>query len=285
MPKTGGGAMEHFFREQFARIRRNYFLSFNGNDDSRIYDDALRTRRSNGNRCVAEFLAQDPALRRKLARSPHFLQAQIVFGHQTTLLGALFPDFRWRYISVLRDPVERAISNLVQFSSPHTGSRLGSEIFDAPRCSPEYWEQVRRILARGLPVPGLLVHENYYISNAMTHVLAGNAYRHHGRRPDIFVALAMAFQMQLALYENFNAGLQRCFDALGVPIVMAENTRADEASPRSAARAALGRHYGAPPDVIALVAQLNAVDIQLYDILAPRIRDADAAYRASHNSV
>jgi len=37
-PKTGGGAMEYFFYEQF-KSNRNYFVSFFGVDDSRFNND------------------------------------------------------------------------------------------------------------------------------------------------------------------------------------------------------------------------------------------------------
>lgn len=282
VPKTGGAAMCYFFYEQLRRVRRNYFLSFTGVDDSRDIQDEWSTKRERGNWCIVERMAERPALADEFRHSPHFAQARMVFGHQTSFLAAIFPEYRWRFVAVLREPIERTISNIVQFANFDVGSRLGHHKFAAEACSDEYWEAVYRVLTSEYPIEGLATHENFYLRNGMTHILQGSSYRDPAEAPDVFRALAMGFRMQLAIYENLNVGLQRCFDALGVPVDMSKNTKAAAgAPPVSTRKQSLGRYYNAPQKVLDFVAETNQLDLQLYEMLGARIREADAAFVAS----
>ncbi|MHB2032555.1 MAG: hypothetical protein ACYCVE_04170 [Gemmatimonadaceae bacterium] len=116
-PKAGGTALAHYFNERSRAIRRNYFLSFAGVDDSRFIRDDLSTQREFGNRCLIERAFEDRAAMRELKASLHFQQAKLLFGHATVALGDLFPGYRFRYFTVLREPIERTVSNITQFSA------------------------------------------------------------------------------------------------------------------------------------------------------------------------
>lgn len=278
VPKTGGAAMEYYLYEQLKRIRRNYFLSFNGVDDSRFIRDERSTVRPQGNKCVIESIFREPALAAEYLESPHFQEAKLLFGHATAALGTLFPGYRFRYLTVLREPVERTISNIGQMSVVFGDEvRFGAQRTRAKKFSDEYWDFVFDVLTREFPVPGLMLHENLYLRNCMTHVLQGSRYLDVHAAPDLRLALVNAMRMQVSFFDEYNAGLQRSFDALGIPIVMSGNTRAAAGEPAAdPVKRQLGRYYNAPQRVIDFVAETNQTDARLYQLVRTRVRDPAA---------
>jgi hypothetical protein len=274
VPKTGGAAMEYYLYEQFKRIRRNYFLSFNGVDDSRFIRDERSTARPMGNKCVIERIFDYPSLPSEFLASPHFQEAKVLFGHTTFVLGQVFPGYRFRYLTVLRDPIERTISNICQMSVVLKAEvKFGNHRTSAAKYSEEYWDFIFEILSGDFPIAGLLPHENIYLRNCMTHVLQGSRYVDPLEAPDLHLALANAMRAQVSFFDEFNAGIQRSFNALGVPVDMSENLRAEGGAPSAdPAKASLGRYCNAPPRVIEFVRETNQVDQRLYDLISARVR-------------
>lgn len=269
VPKTGGAAMDRFLYKQCRPFRRNFYLSFFGNDDSKFIHDDRSTQREYGNRFVIERLFADDEIVDALRASRHFREAKLLLGHTTCRFGSRFPEYSFRYLTVLREPCERTISNIAQFSARcPEGFKFGDYRTSAKKYSDEYWEFIYRILTREYPVAGLLVHENLYLRNCMTRVLAGGRYLDVHEKPNLMKALVSAQHVRVSFYEDFNAQLQRSFDALGIPIDMSMNERGQGGEPRPAeAKRQHGRFYNAPQKLLDFVAEQNQVDLQLYDTL------------------
>ncbi len=268
-PKTGGAAMHFFLHTCLRNVRRNYFLSFAGIDESRFIRDEQSTAHEDGNQCVIERLFEDPAIAQRFTSSPHFQQAALLFGHATYAFGEKFPDYRFRYLMVLREPIERTISNIVQFSDVYDdGVTFASRRTRAPRCSTAYWDFIYDVLTQAYPVAGLLTHENLYLRNCMTHMLQGSRYLDVHEAPNLYLALSNAMRMQISFFEDFNAGIQRSLRSLGIAVDMSWNVTAAGGPPgANAEKTRYGRYYNAPQRVIDFVAEHNATDLKLYEVL------------------
>lgn len=272
IPKTGGSGLALLLFQQLSKVRRNYFLSFTGRDDSDFFHDQFSTPRAGGNRCVIETIFANPALVEEFRASPHFQQAKLLFGHTTTAFGPLFPAYNFRCLAVVREPIQRALSNILQFSTLRDGLlTLGSQPLRGTKASPEYWQDVLTLLRREFPVPGLARHENLFLRDCMTRVLMGSRYLDLDEPADHDRALEGAASTRISFFDDFNAGLQRSFDALGVPADLSRNARAD-GRPVTESRLSreLGPHFGAPPEMIEFVAEHNQVDARLYASLRAR---------------
>lgn len=284
VPKTGGTGLQTYLFGQFRAIRRNYFLSFFGTDESSLYRDELATPRPEGNRCVIEQAFEMPELVREFKRSPHFQQAKVLLGHVTFAFGQLFPSYRFRYLTVLRDPVERTISNIIQLSAPCDDGvmKFGEYRTRVALYSDEYWEFVYGVLTAEYPIRGFSTHENCYLRNCMTRVLQGSWYLDAHEPPNLHLALVNAMRAQVSFFDDFNRGLQRSFDALGIPVDMSRNLAGSGAKEHvSTERQRLGRFYNAPQKVVDFVTEHNQTDIALYKLLKARIDGGQAAEPAA----
>ncbi|HEU4990805.1 MAG TPA: hypothetical protein VFT41_13550 [Gemmatimonadaceae bacterium] len=274
VPKTGGTGLQTYLFDRLRAIRRNYFLSFFGTDESSLYRDELATPRPEGNRCVIERAFELPELVREFKRSPHFQQAKLLLGHVTFAFGQLFPSYQFRYLTVLREPVERTISNIVQLSARCEDAtiRFAGYRTRVPLYSDEYWEFVYGRLTAEYPIRGFLTHENCYLRNCMTRVLQGSWYLDPHEPPNLHLALVNAMRAQVSFFDDFNRGVQRSFDALGIPVDMSQNLAGSGAKEHvSTERRRLGRYYNAPQKVVDFVVEHNQVDIALYQHLKARI--------------
>jgi len=274
-PKTGGGAMEYFFYEQFKKIRRNYFVSFFGVDDSRFYNDELVTKRKNGNHCLIEGIFRNSQLVEDFKNSPHFQQSKILFGHTTYGLGELFPEYNFEYLTVLREPIERTISNIAQFSSIMGNNeyvKFGVHTTKNDKFSDEYWDFIYDVLTKEYPTKGLLVHENLYLRNCMTHILSGSKYLDVNEDANIDLALENSDKIKISFFDDFNNGIQRSFDELNIPIDMSKNVKAKDGKPQdNPNKKKHGTYYNAPQKLIDFVTEHNQTDIKLYDILKNKL--------------
>ena len=270
-PKTGGAAMQFYMCRQFMAVRKNYFLSFAGIDDSRYDgdDDTFAAPRPGGNQCVIERIFDEPARVDAFRHNSHFQRAKVLCGHTTCSFATLFPEYRFQYLTVLREPIERTISNIAQLSPAFpTHVAFGAHQTSAPKFSDDYWEFIFDILTRGYPVEGLMVHENLYLRNCMTRILQGSKYRDVHEEPTLNQALGNAMRIQISFFDDFNAGLQRSFDVLGIPIDMSGNLRARHGMPDvDPVKRPLGRYCNAPRKLIDFVIEHNQTDIQLYATL------------------
>ena len=281
-PKTGGASMEYFFYNQLKAAGRNYFLSFFGEDDSgpahrqfQYYNDELVTGRKNGNHCRIETIHKDPKLAKELRESNHFKQSVMLFGHTTTALNRVFPEYDFKYIMVLRDPIERTISNISQFSPPLVKDpgtiKFGAYLCnDVEKFSDKYWNFIYDILIREHPIRGLMVHENHYLRNCMTIMLQGAEYLDHTSDvPNVKLALENTSKTRISLYSDYNNGLQKTFDHYDIPIDMSLNTFASGGNPtKTRVKKKLGKYLNAPQKVIDFVKEHNQSDITLYDTIS-----------------
>ena len=268
-PKTGGAALADFLRRQFGGIRRNYFLSFSGNDDSTFFDDELCTRRPGGNRCVIERIFAEPAVVNEFKDSPHFQQSRVLFGHATCALGELFPEYEFQYLTVLREPIERTVSNIAQFSGVMNGQvKFGSYWTEQEKYSSGYWDFIYEILTTSYPVDGLQVHENCYLRDCMTRVLQGSKYLDVHEEPDLDAALRNAERIKISFFQAFNDGIRRSFGSFGIAVDMSRNQVARSGEPQNSEKKKLhGKYYGASRRIIDFVVEHNQTDVKLYNML------------------
>jgi hypothetical protein len=269
-PKTGGGAMEYFFYEQF-KSNRNYFVSFFGVDDSRFNNDELVTKRKGGNHCLIEGIFKNPELVEDFKNSPHFQQSKVLFGHTTYGLGELFPEYNFEYLTVLREPIERTISNIAQFSNIMKNNeyvKFGAHVTKHDKFSDEYWDFIYDVLTKEYPTRGLLVHENMYLRNCMTHILAGSKYLDVNEVANIDLALKNSENIKISFFDNFNEGIQKSFDELNISIDMSKNIKAKHGKPQdNPNKTKHGKYYNAPQKIIDFVIEHNQTDIKLYETL------------------
>jgi hypothetical protein len=270
-PKTGGGAMEYFFYDQFKTIRRNYFISFFGVDDSRFFNDELVTKRKGGNHCLIEGIFKNSQLVEDFKNSIHFQQSKVLFGHTTYGIGELFPEYNFQYLTVLRDPIERTISNIAQFSNIMKNSeyvKFGAYTTKHDKFSDEYWNFIYEVLTKEYPTKGLLVHENMFLKNCMTHILAGSKYLNVNEEANYELALENSENIKISFFDDFNNGIQRSFDELNIPIDMSKNVKAEHGKPKdNPNKIKHGKYYNAPQKVVDFVIENNQTDIKLYETL------------------
>lgn len=263
IPKTGGGAMQHFLYNQL-KDQRNYFLSFFGHDDSLKHKDELST--NGNNQCLIESIWYNKKIVDKFENSPHFKMSKLLLGHTTYSFKELFPEYNFKFISVVREPIERTISNIVQLTKKGKNDlSFGKAKTNHKLYSKEYWDFIKDILVNGLPIPGLLRHENLFLSNIITRVFQGDKYLPETIEPNIEIAKQNMQNICIAFFDKYNESLQECFDNFNIPIDMSLNKRASGGSPTpSEAKKNNGKFYNAPDSIIDIIIDWNKIDIQLY---------------------
>lgn len=264
IPKTGGRALGALFDRFAASDDPHWFFSFFGNDSSR-----------GANRVMVEAIRPDDDMQRAIAQNPHFQNARIVAGHFSRNLEEFFPGYSFRYITVLREPVERVISNIYQYSGATDSD--GRSIFGG-RALPNrveqrqaYWACIGELLrqARGRHVPGLLPHESMMLSNGMCRILSGAFLHTYTPHVSVAAALTGAASTQIAWFSDFNGSVAAALAALGVDLPLDASTNPTGMGDPSAN---LNRDssYGCPEDVRNLIAQMNQSDLELYRTLVLR---------------
>lgn len=267
IPKTGGAAMQYYFYDHL-KNRRNYFLSFFGHDDSRFFNDSRATKDSN--HCLIESIHKNSKLVDKLNNSQHFKEAKLLFGHTTTSIEELFPEYKFKYLAVVRDPIERTVSNIIQFIKPIKDSNyctFGKNRIEFEKYTDGFWNSITDILNSQFPVNGLLIHENCYLSDCMTRIFAGDKYLSYTNSPSYESALLNISQkdIKIAYYNRFNTSLQECLDYYHIPINMNKNNKAASGEPSpNKHKSQYGRFYGANDGVLQWIIDNNQNDITLY---------------------
>ena len=263
IPKTGGAALEHFLRHLYPDDPQWYF-SFFGLDSS------------NGrNQVLIEAMQPGDSEQRRIASSAHFQNAHVVAGHFSANLAELFPDYSFRYFTILREPVSRVISNIYQYSSPAANGQparfAGRTVPDRISDPGAYWAAVGGILreANFGRVFGLMPHESMMLNNGMCRMLAGAPLHTNASQVSVRAALDRANTMALAWFSDFNASVTSALASVGIPLVLDERTnRRGAGSP--AAHTNHSPDYGCPDDVRHLITRMNQSDLELYRTLAPR---------------
>lgn len=261
IPKTGGGSMEWYFYEETKKIRRNYFLSFNGLDDSRFIQDERSTQREIGNKTLVESICKDEKIIEVYKTSPHFAEAKMLFGHTNMIFPTLFPEYNFEVMMVLREPLERTISNIVQFSPETKDGRVKFSKYYTTheKYSAGYWDFVYEILTKEYPVQGIMIHDNFYLRDCMCQMISGNPYLDSNPEVNMEVVYKQLEKINISFYDEFNNGLQANFDKIGIPIDMSNNH-----IPSNTNKSKLGKYYGATDKVLEVVTANNQNDIALY---------------------
>lgn len=262
-PKTGGGSMEQYFYNKTKKIRRNYFLSFNGTDDSRYIQDERSTQRNRGNKTVIEKICSNQEIVDIYNKSRHFAEAKMLFGHASMALPNLFPSYNFEIMMVLREPIERTISNICQFSTILDGKvKFGNQWTEHKKYTKGYWDFVYEILNREYPIQGFSIHENLYLRNCMCHIINGNTYKTFHTEVNLDEVFNKIEKINISFYDDFNKGLQSNFNHLNIPIDMSANY-----IPINSEKTILGKYYGATDKIIELISANNQYDIELYQHL------------------
>lgn len=261
IPKTGGAVMEYYFYNQTKQIRRNYFLSFFGVDDSRyIQDEHSTTGRPYGNHCVIETIFSNKPLQSSLFSSPHFKQSKLLFGHTVYDWSRILPKYTFEYVTVVRDPIDRVISNILQYTniSLKTGQTRLGKFITPEKNSPEYWDFVYRALSEHGGIPGLLPHENMNFKNCQTRVFEGQDLSVYKEDVNLETAKKNSQKINFSFFDDFNEGLQKSFDKLSIPIDMSRNEKPKAKEPIAA-------HH---KKLMSLLIDWNRQDKELYEFLA-----------------
>jgi hypothetical protein len=263
IPKTGGRALG----SQFDRLHPDdphWYFSFFGLD-----------RSQGGNQILVEAMRPGDENQQRVAATLHFQHATMVAGHFSANLESFFPEYSFRYVTVLREPVQRVISNIYQYT--RTTDRPGHSRF-AGRLVPDrderpkaYWASVAETLwtTRGRRIPGLWPHESMMLSNGMCRVLSGTPLHTFAPGVSVREAVERAATMQVAWFSDFNATVTRALAALGVTLVLDE-TNNPKGSGSPADHMAHEPDYGCPDDVRNLIMQMNQGDLELYRTLTSR---------------
>lgn len=263
IPKTGGLALESYLMRVYPE-HPTWFFSFFGLDSSK-----------GANRVVVESMQPGDDSHHRVASNPHFQSATMVAGHFSTNLETFFPEYSFRYFTILREPVSRVISNIFQYSAvlaDEGQTKFGKHRLPCKISSVgAYWSAIGEILqeSRGGPIDGLMPHESMMFINGMCRMLSGAPL--HTFTPDVSLqaALERAATMEIAWFSDFNATVTSMLAALGVPLVLDATTNyRGEGSPPD--RMTHSPDYGCPDDVRALIARMNQSDLELYRILASR---------------
>ena len=147
---------------------------------------------------------------------------------------------------------------------------FGKYCIDADRYSIDFWNKIYDILYKEFPVPGVLIHENSYLSNCMTRMLSGDKYLQFNKETSLDQAVNNIKQkdIKIALYKNFNDSLQKILNEFNIPINMSNNKRAKLGEPDiNKHKKQLGKYYGAPDNIIEWLINNNQNDIQLYNLI------------------
>jgi hypothetical protein len=265
-PKTGGGAMEYFFHEESKKIRRNYFFNFNGIDDSHFIKDELSTKHPLGNKCVIETIENNKSIIERYKDSIHFKQSKFLMGHTTYNFGSYFPEYNFKYITVLREPIIRTLSNILQFSQETRNDRVkfGGYYTTHKKATEGYWEFIYELLSNEYPIKGLMVHENHFLSDCQTKILQGAKYTNNQEKPNLNLALNNSELIYYSFFDDFNNGLQKSFDKVNIPFDMSKNITVNNQNNK---KNKLGEFYNTPKKVIDWVIDNNKNDIELYKTL------------------
>jgi hypothetical protein len=259
IPKTGGTALGSLIREQ-TKADPTYYFSFFGLDASR-----------GANRILVERLRKGDEEHRALMANAHFLASGLIVGHFSHDLAAILDDFELRFAAVLREPVDRWISLVYQYTADMPDRRRFGD-FVVPSKSEEpgaYWEAIHRIFVdhRGGPIPGLLPHESMMLCNGMCRVIGGTSLHTFDASPDFDRVLAALPAFELALFERFNESCDAMLGRLGVPVRLDPHTNPRGVdNPTGNLRHAA--YYGAPEKVLEMARALNADDLRLYRTVA-----------------
>lgn len=278
VPKTGGGFLEDYFYNQ-CKNNRNFFLSFNGLDDSRMYSDERSTDHPKGNKCVIEsiFRTGKEETISRFKNSPHFKESKLIMGHTTVALEELFPEYKFRYIAVLREPILRTLSNFLQFSHYNSVKKECSFAKYTSKYKPltfDYWNWIHDIIINNYPLDTLMIHENHYLSNCQTKILQGSRYQDKYEFPNLKKAKEQLDITYYSLFEDFNTGLQKNLNKLNLPIDMSDNGMGTKTPiPQTTKQNKYGDFYNAPQKMIDLVTEMNRVDIELYNYTRKRITE------------
>ena len=273
IPKTGGRFLQKFLYHHTKKIRRNYFLSFTGFDDSAHFNDEHSTKRKHGNKCLIETIHNRPEIVDMYNNSPHFKQSKLLMGHTTYSFGRLFPEYNFNYVTVIREPIIRTLSNILQFTTSKNGKvYFGRNSDNLIVGTNKYWDFMYEIIKNQYPIKGFMIHENLFLRNIQTRILQGSEFSSYDEILNLDIAVENSKNIKYSFFDDFNKGLQKSFDFYKIPINMSLNEIAEKGLPKTQENKQnkLGMYYGADKKMVDLIRQLNDIDIKLYNKLKVR---------------
>lgn len=263
IPKTGGTVLADMIFRQ-TRADDAFLFSFFGLDGS-----------DGANRLTVESLHEGDARLEGLLRNRHFLESRVITGHFSYDLRRLLCGFSLQFATVLREPVDRGISQIYQYAR-EWNDRCFLGIYDLSskiRRTDAFWDEIGWILNRhrGEPIPGLFPHENIMLSDAMCQLIGGARLDRIGPPVAFERAVANLPSFKVALFEQFNETCAALMAELGLPVTLDAGTNPyGEGRPPS--RLGQTTYHGAPAKVVDLVRERNQDDVRLYEhVVANRL--------------
>lgn len=271
IPKTGGGFLDRAFYKETKNIRRNYYLSFIGNDDSSFIHDKRST--NGGNKCRVELAFSRTNDIEQIKNGPHFKECYLFSGHFTSSIDELFPEYLIKYFTIIREPIIRTLSNMLQFTNYKNnecyfyGKSIKAEKFSLP-----YWEWMYERFQKEYPFKKLSIPENLFFSDIQTRILQGSKYVSLNEKACFRDAISIVHdkKIRFSLFEDFNKGLQKNLNHNKIPINLEKINPRGHGIPISQTSKInkFGMYYGAPQKLIDLIETMNYNDILLYEKLA-----------------
>ena len=263
IPKTGGTVLSDVIFNQ-TRADSTYLYSFFGRDASK-----------GANRIVVEELRERDERLDGLQRNRHFLESRVITGHFSYDLRRLLGDFSLQFAAVLREPVDRCISQIYQYAG-ESANRCKFGVYDLSsktRRTDAFWEEIYWILVhhQGEPIPGLRPHENIMLSNALCQLIGGARLDQIGCPVTYEQAVANVPAFKLALFEDFNETCAALMTELGLPVKL-DGENNPNGKGRPGRRLRRPAHHGAPAKLVDLVSERNQDDLRLYQhVVANRL--------------
>ena len=258
IPRTGG-----------ASFMRSAYKHTHHSDPDYVYS-LFGTDKSQGKNLLSlmEQSIHYKSVRENIISNDHFINSKLIGGHISYGVMEEFTDYDWSYFTIIRDPVERVVSNIYQLSLVPPRSRVAclgsSNVPNKVDYLEEFWEAVLALIKfHGVCLPGLYPHEAMFMENCMCRLLTGQNLTIYEYRTDIELAKSNAENITFALFENYNETINAGMKELGLDIVLDHEIGSGNPNTN------LGRDImsSCPDELIEIIMQNNTTDIELYNYL------------------
>lgn len=160
LPRTGGTYLESVL----ANMGPERFINFFGTPNNQVQNKVA----------IIENIAKSKDSQNKLLSIPNWSTCELFSGHFSLNIKEFLPsDYRYEFVTVLRNPVDRAISFILKVTSARNFKKyMTSEDKYGPR-DDKFWENFIRYYTDNMTT-GLCNHERNGFSNYMTKVFSGS---------------------------------------------------------------------------------------------------------------
>lgn len=271
IPKTGGGWLEGTIHSQTTTLGSDgkYLFNFFGQDQSK----------GKNWKGPSELFANQPHKIKSLLDNEHFQQSKIITGHFSYNLLDMLKPYTFDVFSIIRNPIDRVISNIIQYTNTFTPNpnnsisevyhRFGKHNVSKPG-TVEYWDQIYDILSNDVemsnisskrlqhPSIGVLIYEYYMLNNCMVHMYGGSNIGAWNTSPNLSRAKENLKNIKIARFEDYNQSLTNVFDDIKLPVDISANSKGE-----SRPRITCGLKK-APQKVYNMLENSNMMDLELY---------------------